>query len=347
MALIVEIRDGHGAPVRHRITALPLTIGRALTNDIILDDPYTDAEHARIVLGDDGVLRIDDLGSVNGLRTNGSGVNRAVTVQAGDEVRIGRTTLRFRDLNELVAPALLDDGVPVAGAAVIGTPDPATFRPAATIGQNAAALDRVLSSTQGRVGVCVAYVAALAINSWLGNTDRSVGTSVFGEVLGLIALTMLWAVVWSVVGRAVVRRFDLLGHVAMISLAMLVLLGWSVANDWLIFLFPDATIVQLAYSAVILSVLTALIVGHLSLATTLSRRRQWRAAFAVSGTVTALIMFAALVSDDKFSDVSKFANQLEPMAAGWVPARSPSEFGAAMRELKDEVDKAAEKDSSP
>src|SRR6185369_14452590 len=105
-----------GAPVRHRITALPLTVGRALTNDIILDDPYIDAEHARIVLGDDGVLRIDDLGSVNGLRTNGSKVDRVVTVHAGDEVRIGRTTLRFRDVNELVAPALMDDAVPVVAA---------------------------------------------------------------------------------------------------------------------------------------------------------------------------------------------------------------------------------------
>ena len=58
MALILEIRDARGVPTWHRLDALPLTIGRGLSNDIILDDPYLDANHARIALDEAGGVAI-------------------------------------------------------------------------------------------------------------------------------------------------------------------------------------------------------------------------------------------------------------------------------------------------
>ena len=50
MALILELRDGRGISAWHRLETLPLTIGRALSNDIIVDDAYADAHHARIAV---------------------------------------------------------------------------------------------------------------------------------------------------------------------------------------------------------------------------------------------------------------------------------------------------------
>ena len=57
MALIVEVlRHGRGGEVRERLrlTDVPVTIGRALDNALVLDDPHVDAHHARLVRDADG-----------------------------------------------------------------------------------------------------------------------------------------------------------------------------------------------------------------------------------------------------------------------------------------------------
>jgi hypothetical protein len=70
-----------------------MTIGRYESNDVVLDDKKASRRHAR-VLFDHGVAEIEDLGSDNGVLLNGVRIDRRV-LQAGDEIRIGGTTLRF------------------------------------------------------------------------------------------------------------------------------------------------------------------------------------------------------------------------------------------------------------
>ncbi len=94
-------------------------------------------------------------------------------------------------------------------------------------------------------------------------------------------------------------------------------------------------------------VLATLVSAHLGLATALPWKRQRKTGLFVAGGVVALLMVSALVTDDKFTDVPKFANQLKPMSARWVPAMSTSEFGAVARELRNEVDEDAEKAAAP
>src|SRR5688572_30087181 len=111
MALIMEVLDGRGGSVRSRIRldALPVRIGRGLDNDLILDDPYVDAQHAQITFGMSGDVIVEDLASTNGVAL-GRGRERvtSLSVLPGMELRIGRTVLRFRDSAEPVAPTLLD-----------------------------------------------------------------------------------------------------------------------------------------------------------------------------------------------------------------------------------------------
>src|SRR5205807_451856 len=56
-----------------------------------------------------GTIAIDDLGTVNGVYAKDVRVEGRAPVHAGVEMRIGHTVLRFRDVNEVVAPALVDD----------------------------------------------------------------------------------------------------------------------------------------------------------------------------------------------------------------------------------------------
>jgi hypothetical protein len=80
----------------------PLALGRALDNDVILDDTSVSRHHARF-LPRVGYWLIEDLGSRHGTFVN----NRRVTsapVRAGDRIRLGATRLEIAPLAEVEAP---------------------------------------------------------------------------------------------------------------------------------------------------------------------------------------------------------------------------------------------------
>lgn len=73
----------------------PLTrLGRAPTNDIIVDDTFASSEHAQIVLRD-GQWWLEDRNSRNGTMLNGNIINQPVVITAGDIIRIGDKRFRL------------------------------------------------------------------------------------------------------------------------------------------------------------------------------------------------------------------------------------------------------------
>ncbi len=84
---------GDGFPV----DSAPLTIGRGGQNELVLDgDEFASARHARIEARRDGVW-VQDLGSTNGTYVNGSRVEGAHRLAAGDVLRVGETDLRLEE----------------------------------------------------------------------------------------------------------------------------------------------------------------------------------------------------------------------------------------------------------
>jgi pSer/pThr/pTyr-binding forkhead associated (FHA) protein len=69
-----------------------LNMGRSIENQIILTDDFASGHHARIVPEGRGVI-IEDQGSTNGTFVNGVRVEGSMTLNPGDSVRIGRTTM--------------------------------------------------------------------------------------------------------------------------------------------------------------------------------------------------------------------------------------------------------------
>jgi pSer/pThr/pTyr-binding forkhead associated (FHA) protein len=75
--------------------AVPLTIGRADDNDVVLSgDEFASGHHARIESQRDGVWVLD-LGSTNGTFVNGARLDGRRLLREGDLVQIGDTELRF------------------------------------------------------------------------------------------------------------------------------------------------------------------------------------------------------------------------------------------------------------
>ncbi len=70
-----------------------ITLGRALSNDIVLGDSRASREHARLECTAEG-CHILDLGSANGTRLNGAPIQRA-TLRPGDVLGLGSSQLRY------------------------------------------------------------------------------------------------------------------------------------------------------------------------------------------------------------------------------------------------------------
>ncbi len=79
---------------------LPLTtgstlIGRSTKADLQLDDDGVSRRHAKLVIGDEGVVNLIDLDSTNGTFLNGARIDLAI-VREGDRIQIGPdATLRY------------------------------------------------------------------------------------------------------------------------------------------------------------------------------------------------------------------------------------------------------------
>jgi FHA domain-containing protein/zinc ribbon family protein len=102
-----------------RIDIVPLNaewtrIGRSLAADIRFDDPTVSRRHALIVRQPDGVRVLDDR-SLNGVFVNGERVEWSV-LGDGDEILVGRHSLRFLDVTQVPAAS-----VDVSGAAELAS----------------------------------------------------------------------------------------------------------------------------------------------------------------------------------------------------------------------------------
>ena len=335
--MILEVVHPSGARTWHRLGDQPLTIGRGLSSDLILDDPYVDARHARVGLDESGAPVIEDLGSVNGLIAKDARLPGRVPLEAGAEIRVGRTVLRFRDADEPVPPALIDAVAPSAPATGAGVKSASRSRRARWVRRVA----RWGRTPSGRLLAAAAAASAIALYSWLGSSERSSASAALFAALGFAIIIALWAGIWAVASRVTVQRFHFVGHLGVASLVTLQGLAWGVGIEWVSFFFPDAGLSDFLSIAIGLLLLSTLVAGHLSLASGLSRRRQWRAGLIVAGTALLIGGLATLVEEDSFTDVPTFSGVVKPVAGEWVPTATVEEFGGVMASLKEQVDEMA------
>jgi pSer/pThr/pTyr-binding forkhead associated (FHA) protein len=333
--VILEIIHANGARTLHRVGAQPLTLGRGFSNDIIVDDPYIDARHARLTRDADFGLMLEDLGTVNGFVANAIRQHGSIALHAGDAVRVGRTTLRVHDPNEAVVPALPDK--------VMATPASGATAPWGHVRHEPTPRPRWLGTNRRSAFIVAAATIAVALNIWLSTADGSGLSDVFSLTLGLVLIAAAWAAIWAVVGRAVVHRFDFAGHFAIVSLVFIAALAVVVVQEWMNFLFPDSGAVTAFVAVTNLALLTTLISLHLSLVSSVPRRRRWQGSLVSAVAAFAIGAVFAMADDNQFSDVPVFSSVIKPVTPSWVPTSTVEEFAKVPQALKLQVDAMAAK----
>jgi len=90
----VDVEKGSRAMRGLHVDVLgPVVVGSSPSSDIVIDEPYVSATHARFTIQGPALV-LEDLGSTNGTMVNGHVIDQPVTLRDGDEVQVGDTVMR-------------------------------------------------------------------------------------------------------------------------------------------------------------------------------------------------------------------------------------------------------------
>ena len=93
---VLRIKNADQSTDTQLISRLRTTIGRSARSDICIPDAFASRLHAELRKEGESYW-LQDLGSANGTRYNGSVVTNPIPVVSGGEIQIGETTLLFED----------------------------------------------------------------------------------------------------------------------------------------------------------------------------------------------------------------------------------------------------------
>jgi hypothetical protein len=316
-ALIVEVTDPRGrVQQRIRLGAAPITIGRALRNAVIIDDPYLDGSHLTVETAADGVPRFRDHGTVNGTWDGRHHRTAGGEVHAGLELKIGRTILRFVSADGPVPPALYD---PTGQTGLVGR----------------------LLAPKAAVLVIGGYAVWSAWLQFLGSsTDPSVSDLVTPGLASLL-LAAIWATMWAFTNRIVAQRFRFLTHLAWTVAIATAMMAVGIAVEWLGFFVPAADF-GLAEATALMALAAWLLAGHFQLVTEWPRRRRWTIAAGVTGVVVVVIGVLGRGGSLERSPMGRQAGALKPIAGRFLPGSSVDDYFKRAESLKREVDALAD-----
>ena len=173
----------------------PLTIGRALDNDVVLDDPHVAAHHATLQADDQSQLTLTVGDSINGIRVGRDRFAAGARVPlpaAGSAMQIGAIKLRLRLPGETLAPE----------------------RPLPALGR-AQWLPLLVA------GVLV-MLLALA-DHWMLLDPGADATAWLPVAVGGPLALAGWCGAWALVSKLFQHRFDFMGHLRIVLPWLLVI----------------------------------------------------------------------------------------------------------------------------
>ncbi|MEO5821681.1 MAG: FHA domain-containing protein [Vicinamibacteraceae bacterium] len=195
---IVDVLDRDGrARVSLPVRRWPVTVGRAIGCDVVLDDPYVAPRHATIT-DQDGSLQLQVGETINGVwqKRRRVAAGERTELAAGDVVQIGGTRLRIRRAADALSPER--PWVPEASG-----------------------------SLRAVLLLMLLFSAWNAADLWLHDDPGGRLTDYLPILIGGPIAVAVWSAFWSVGSKLIRHRFDFWSHV---RIALLGTIGMGVAG---------------------------------------------------------------------------------------------------------------------
>jgi pSer/pThr/pTyr-binding forkhead associated (FHA) protein len=204
-------RDGHvlRSVDVHR---WPVSVGRALGNTVVLDDPHVAALHATLAPEDEtGQLYLNAAASINGVRVDQQRLQpgeRAAIAPKGALLQFGQSRLRLRLPSEHLADERMLAVAPQLGPLAL-------------------------------VGLIGALMAMWAASQWLSFDPNTPLSRWLPILLGWPAVLLFWCGAWALGSKLFQQRFEFMAHLAIalpwmagLQLLDMVLPQLFAALDW-------------------------------------------------------------------------------------------------------------------
>jgi len=261
---------------------------------------------------------VEDLSSVNGLyaHTPARRVAR-IALATIDTLRVGRTVLRVRHGAAALAPTLVDR----AG------PEPEAGRPLV------------------RLAICVATLALVSINAYLGSYGAHAAREVLSEATLVLTIALLWSTAWSFVNRVLSLQWNLLGHLAVACGFVVGMLVLAELAAYVGFLVSSPRLVDGIETALAVPLIAALLSGHLRLCAPTPAFRRNLAALGAAALFVGMIEVVPRLINDGFSDDLRFGSALRPVPSSLLPTHSVEQFLGGLDEVQKQVDELAKEPS--
>jgi hypothetical protein len=301
----IEVLSRHRSVVsRHRCTGRGIRIGRAYTNDVILDDPYVAPEHAHIVRGEDGRPIVEDLDTANGLYAS-HGRTRLARLALDDDTifRIGHTYLRIRKTDHAVAPER-------------------------QFGQQSQSWPAILV-------FAAVVIAAEAAALWLADYAEPRVSTYVVPLLGAIVAIAVWSTLWSIISRIFSgqARFE-----QNLIVALLGALGFEIVSaSSAVGAFGLSWSALASYTYVgYFSLLAAMCFVHLR---RINPARSMLAAGVMAALLVAAVTIQTLMQSDARPGLGQlYVRNLLPPGLRLAPVKDETSFFTAVETLRDKID---------
>ena len=303
---LIEFFDRDGRVARSvSVHDWPLTLGRALDNDVVLDDPYVAPRHATLEADERGRVSLAVGDTLNGAWVgsvhHGAGT-RVVMSPAGELLQLGGVKMRLRLPAEVLAP---ERRLPAAAG----------------------------STTAGAVAAGLLVMLVALGGHWLALDPGADATAWLPVVVWVPLALAAWCGIWALVSKLFQHRFDFLGHLRIVlpwllgielagTLVPLVAAAWAWPTLWRLAQPLQAVLAVLMLRAHLRHVLplsgrtvTAVLAGAAMVAATISLTLTQRATdrYSRPAYMSTLPMPALRLSGT--SSPAELIQEMEPLAA--------------------------------
>jgi hypothetical protein len=316
--IVAEVLDKSGrVHERFRLTQFPVTIGRGYGNDIILDDDFVSAEHARIELNEAGQAALMDLGSDNGsfALPQLDKISR-LALGADTLVRLGHTLIRLRTPACEVPKARHD-----------------------SLGINRAS--RWLANGLGAATTLCAVIALMLIEGYQSSMQTIRPEQLLLDALPVVLAIPVWAGLWALASRAFAHHTFYLAHVAIASLGVVGFYVLDIAAEYYAFALSAGVSADLIFEMAGGLAAAAMLYGHLRFATLLTPRVVATTATLVSAALVGLSLFTTHVQGLDFSDELPYPGELKPAMFKLSQSRTPAEFAHDTKQTTEALESGA------